>query len=140
MKKYATLYTIQAEPMNELVAEEEGYIGTSIDRHEYQEGYHVIHPDGQHGWMSKKDFKAKFTPLHTYRERLEHEAADLASKISRLCAFMQREDFKEIPYIQQKLMEHQKVLMELYLETLNKRIDLMDFDEAFADRVLTKSK
>lgn len=64
MKTYIGTKQVKAEPMNELVAVENGYARKNEDNHEWCEGYHVqyTNPDGStyDSWSPKQVFENSY--------------------------------------------------------------------------------
>jgi hypothetical protein len=59
-----------------------------------------------------------------YQKRVAEEKAALDEKLERLSAFVNSPEFRDVPYDQKVLLEHQVVLMKEYSEVLSARIAL----------------
>ena len=125
MIKYIGKKEVQAERMNEFEAVKLGYARPNEDNHEWREGYHVVYEDGYHSWSPYDVFRAAYKPSGTVLDRLEIEAEELAEKQSKLNAFILSEEFKGLPWEQQRLLEAQFGAMLSYLTTLQLRLGLL---------------
>lgn len=130
MKKYITKKTVLAEPMDELTAEQLGYARPNEDNHEWRQGYHVLYPDGYHSWCPKTQFEASSQPAETFIDRLNIEYNELFERKMKLIDFMATKDFEEIPVIHKMKLERQKVIMDMYCETLQSRIGLFEYEKS----------
>ena len=68
-------------------------------------------------------------PAETYIDRLYIEYAELHERKMRLVEFMATKDFEEIPGIHKIMLERQKVIMDLYCETLQSRIEQFAYEK-----------
>lgn len=123
MIKYIGKKEVQAERMNEYEAVLLGYARPNDDNHEWREGYHVVYEDGYHSWSPKNVFEAAYKSSETFLDRLYIEAEELAEKESKLNTFISSDEFKKLPWEQQRLLEAQFGAMLSYLTIIQVRIE-----------------
>lgn len=127
LKTYQGTKIVQAEPMNELVAVENGWCRPNEDNHEWREGYHVVYPDGYHSWSPKDVFEASYQLAETHIDRMRIEYAELTEKIQKLDKFIyEHPTFRELSKDEQSLLYKQQMGMRTYATALYERIAYID--------------
>lgn len=132
MKKYIGTKTVQAEPM--VLGE---YINNCMSDHTYNpyatspeqhllsdQGYHVVHEDGQSSWSSAEAFEKAYKPCETFVERLEIECDEVAERLNKLQSFMNSDAFERLDCENRNLLYCQEVEMIEYHSTLCKRLKI----------------
>lgn len=129
MKKYISIKEVQAEPMNEVQAVELGYARPNEDNHEWQQGYHVLYPDGYHSWCPKHQFEQANQLAETVLDRMKIEFGELHERLRKLEDFRYSPKHDELPEDQQQMLYAQYALMHAYHTILIARIESLDNKE-----------
>jgi hypothetical protein len=127
MTKYTGTKTIKACPMP--LGEAEKVLGrtietSAVENRELTPGYLVEYQDGYRSWSPKEVFDKAYRVSETHLDRMNIEKDEVEARYLADRKFSFTQQFRNLSETKRKLLTKQLDMMECYLYTLSRRIEL----------------